>query len=218
MKSIIIFSTLSIFLIFQKSYAQYSYGQELYNNLLARNSVTLHNENNEKEVFHVLELKLSPDSKKSYYWYAANKITKTQGGYAGKLLHGNYQKFIENDILQEYGQFKKGLKTGQWKEWYSNGRLKKVSQWQSGEENGRFEMYDDQGNITAQGALRNGLRQGKIEILQENDSTFQYQYFNEGNLISEEEYIHTNFFRKTGQFIKTTWKKIFTSKIKEETP
>ena len=90
-----------------------------------------------------------------YHWYHSNRIMSTQGGYDGKLLHGDYVSFYENKQLKEKGQFTYGLKNGRWTGWYENGKVKAVSHWSEGQLNGvlreyswsgemvRRQMYDD---------------------------------------------------------------------------
>ncbi len=73
------------------------------------------------------------DDDKYYYWFAANDIKKTRGGYDGKILHGLYSAFYMNKNLKEKGKFHYGLKKGEWKEWYRNGELKEKSFYKKGE-------------------------------------------------------------------------------------
>jgi len=78
---------------------------------------------------------LSPPSAKSglfYYWYGANEIHITQGGFSGKLLNGQYTEYYPNKSLKEQGLFKKGLKNGLWKSWNTDGLLLAVSKWKNG--------------------------------------------------------------------------------------
>jgi len=67
-----------------------------------------------------------------YYWYGANEIHVTQGGFSGKLLNGSYTEFYLNKNLEEQGSFKKGLKNGTWKRWNEDGTLNQVTQWKNG--------------------------------------------------------------------------------------
>ncbi|CAN5280424.1 hypothetical protein BH09BAC6_BH09BAC6_10840 [soil metagenome] len=67
-----------------------------------------------------------------YFWYSANKIHSTQGGYSGKLLNGRYIEYFLNKNLKEQGTFKKGLKEGIWKSWNEDGMLRQVIMWKSG--------------------------------------------------------------------------------------
>lgn len=76
-----------------------------------------------------------------YYWYKADRIRVTRGGYDGKPLHGEYKQFDGNQNLKEKGTFKKGLKSGTWKTWYPNGELKDVSNWKNGIRHGASTTY-----------------------------------------------------------------------------
>jgi len=67
-----------------------------------------------------------------YYWYAANSIHKTQGGYSGTLLNGLYTEYFANKSLQEQGSFVSGLKHGIWKAWDENGKLISETNWKNG--------------------------------------------------------------------------------------
>ena len=67
-----------------------------------------------------------------YFWYSANLIHVTQGGFSGKLLNGSYSEFYLNKNLAEQGAFKKGLKNGIWKSWNEDGTLNQVTRWKDG--------------------------------------------------------------------------------------
>lgn len=67
-----------------------------------------------------------------YYWYSANAIHATQGGFSGKLLNGRYTEYYLNKNLKEQGAFKKGLKSGTWRTWNEDGTVSQVSNWEKG--------------------------------------------------------------------------------------
>jgi antitoxin component YwqK of YwqJK toxin-antitoxin module len=67
-----------------------------------------------------------------YYWYSANSVHSTQGGFSGKLLNGQYTEYYINKNLKEQGTFKEGLKNGNWKSWNKDGTLNLVSSWKNG--------------------------------------------------------------------------------------
>jgi antitoxin component YwqK of YwqJK toxin-antitoxin module len=67
-----------------------------------------------------------------YYWYSANSIHSTQGGFSGKLLDGEYDEYYPDKGLKEQGLFKKGLKSGTWKDWNADGTLKAEANWKNG--------------------------------------------------------------------------------------
>jgi hypothetical protein len=69
-----------------------------------------------------------------YYWYSANTIHISQGGFSGKLLNGLYTEYYTNKNLKEQGNFKKGLKDGVWKSWNEGGTLTSVTNWKHGSE------------------------------------------------------------------------------------
>ncbi|WP_259071779.1 toxin-antitoxin system YwqK family antitoxin [Mucilaginibacter sp. X4EP1] len=74
----------------------------------------------------------SPKANLVYYWYYANGIHSTQGGFSGKLLDGQYSEFYLSKNLKEQGFFKKGLKQGPWKSWNEDGTLKEQTKWKNG--------------------------------------------------------------------------------------
>jgi hypothetical protein len=97
-----------------------------------------------------------------YYWYSANEIHITQGGYSGKALNGNYNEYYLNKNLKEKGQFEKGLKTGIWKNWRQDGSLASAYTWKAGQRYGDFFVYDEQGKLLTSGIYKNDLLNGKI--------------------------------------------------------
>lgn len=67
-----------------------------------------------------------------YYWYSANIIHATQGGFSGRLLDGPYTAFYLNKNLKEQGAYSKGLKAGVWKAWQEDGSPGPVTRWKKG--------------------------------------------------------------------------------------
>jgi len=67
-----------------------------------------------------------------YYWYSANAIHATQGGFSGDLLNGLYNEYYLNKNLKTQGVFKKGLKEGLWKAWNEDGTLNNITNWKDG--------------------------------------------------------------------------------------
>jgi antitoxin component YwqK of YwqJK toxin-antitoxin module len=67
-----------------------------------------------------------------YYWYGANLIHATEGGYSGRLLNGQYTEYYLNKNLKEQGTFKNGLKNGIWNSWNDDGTLQIVHTWHNG--------------------------------------------------------------------------------------
>ncbi|WP_423147916.1 toxin-antitoxin system YwqK family antitoxin [Rubrolithibacter danxiaensis] len=118
---------------------------------------------------------LSSDTEKHYYWYSANHISITQGGYSGKLLHGTYTDYYLNKNLKEKGKFNKGLKKGEWLSWYESGHLKDRYSWNSGKKNGKYSLYDTEGRLKEKGKYRNDLLNGKITVYSEKDSSSYYR-------------------------------------------
>jgi antitoxin component YwqK of YwqJK toxin-antitoxin module len=74
----------------------------------------------------------SPKTNLFYYWYNANTIHSTQGGFSGTLLNGQYTEYYLNKNLKEQGIFKNGLKNGVWKSWNEDGMLSQTIKWKNG--------------------------------------------------------------------------------------
>lgn len=109
------------------------------------------------------ERKFNPKSGKYYFWYSANDIKRTRGGYDGKLLHGAYTEFFPDKNLKQKGMFRYGLKKGVWKTWYHSGEIESVVRWRKGSMQGGFRHYDEQGRLVRQGRHKNDLMHGKID-------------------------------------------------------
>lgn len=93
-----------------------------------------------------MDQKLSPKSDRSYFWFGKGRINQTQGGYSGKLLHGEYIVFYKGSKkMAEQGRFEQGLKTGPWLSWNGNGLLKEKSFYKSGFLNGPLVHFDSLG-------------------------------------------------------------------------
>jgi hypothetical protein len=75
-----------------------------------------------------------PDLNKIYYSFDRDTILRTAGGFAGRLLNGEYKVYYPNKNLYESGWFYYGLKDGDWRTWNPDGSLKKVSHWKRGEQ------------------------------------------------------------------------------------
>lgn len=101
---------------------------------------------------------------RTYYWFSGNQINTTQGGYSGKLLHGEYQDFYSNKKLKESGDFSKGLKDGIWKTWNENGILNELFTFKNGQRNGVYTKYDQTGGVIEKGSYKNDLLSGQQTI------------------------------------------------------
>lgn len=84
--------------------------------------------NNQFVTFHVEEVDQKRKNKnynprKEYYWYKSQEVKHTQGGSAGLLLHGLYERFYINKQIAAKGTFRKGLKHGKWSYWNEDGKI-----------------------------------------------------------------------------------------------
>lgn len=105
--------------------------------------------------------KIKPKQDAFYYWYGNNSIHITEGGFSGKLLHGNYTAYYPNHNLKSQGCFDHGLKSGKWITWYPSGRIHEIIYYSHGLAHGTNEVYDAEGNIAKRIYFRNGVKHGK---------------------------------------------------------
>ena len=147
----------------------------------------------------IIPLNHPPDADidKTYYWYAANDVHQTRGGYSGQLLNGKYMGFFSNKNLKEQVLFTAGLPDGQWKQWYENGNLRAVISWKNGVKNGPYILYNEEGRKVEEGRYAQGLRHGKIAIYSSADSA-QIQRYRNGVAVPEKKPLwkRLHFFRK----------------------
>lgn len=179
-----------------------------------RNRISINHPDGSKEVVNISELKRNTKSEKTYAWYKAQKINNTQGGYFGKLLHGQYRKFYSNKQLAIQGYYYKGLKTGKWTTWQNNGRLISEENWTKGTLSGAVKQFDNEGNISMEGAMKNGRWHGRVRNFTSTDSLANWYFYDHGNLISEDEYNNDNIFRKTASSLRRIWNQIFATDLK----
>lgn len=125
-----------------------------------------------------------PQSDRFYTWYAANTLKHTQGGHAGKLVHGVYVLSNHNKDLLARGRFRYGLKVGQWQHWYTSGQTRAVEQWKKGRRHGRYLMYDMEGNVREKGGYRHGRLHGK-RIRLEAGQPAQKEKYRKGKLLEK---------------------------------
>ncbi|QRQ61135.1 toxin-antitoxin system YwqK family antitoxin [Sphingobacterium multivorum] len=160
---------------------------------------TISSNDGSKTICYADNIKISPNSDKTYVWYESNQLHQTMGGYSGKLLNGQFTHYFPNKNLSDQGLYVKGLKQGVWRHWYPNGNLKSESQWMANIEEGTFVRYDEQGNWIQRGYLKEGKLHGSIE--NKTSDVISYQYFDLGKEISKEAFQNNNIFRKTGKLI-----------------
>lgn len=135
---------------------------------------------------HILVFQIQPsgqqpdiiDTHKKYHWYSNNQIKITQGGYSGKLLHGNYSDFYFNNNLKEQGHFDMGLKTGEWNSWTVQGTLAEKMNFKEGILDGDFYKYNGLGVLSESGKYKNGNLHGKLTRYFEKDSVSITKYKN----------------------------------------
>ena len=121
--------------------------------------------------------KIHPKIGYNYYWYSDNDIKQTDGGFDGKLLHGEYKSFYLYKNLKEQGNFSYGLKQGLWKTWYDNGKIHELIHYKNSLEHGSYEKYDESGNLISKSNFKNGTRNGKMFFYQNGkiDSIVNYK-------------------------------------------
>jgi hypothetical protein len=77
----------------------------------------------------------------TYYWYGNNQVHRTDGGFSGKLLHGQYESTYPNGQLKINGTFRYGIKNGEWVQWYPDGRIKERMIFADGSLHGNYTQY-----------------------------------------------------------------------------
>ncbi len=124
---------------------------------------------------------ISAEPEREYTWYSAGRIHRTQGGYSGKPLNGEYSAQYPGKNLKEQGEYLNGLKNGEWRSWYENGKLKDINVWHNGVKHGMFSEYDQNGNLLKSGSYRNGLLHGDVTSFNGKDSS-TVAYYKNGEL------------------------------------
>jgi len=151
-----------------------------------------------KVVFHLgvaadKNAKAEPD--KTYTWHSANQLHNTQGGYAGKLLQGQYKDFYPNGELKESGLYRDGLKIGLWKFWREGGQLESDYSFSSGTLNGPFHKFDSDGKLLVEGRFDGGLVSGKQISYFSKDST-TVEYYKKGIAYQRKPFIAKRLWKK----------------------
>lgn len=111
--------------------------------------------------FFVTVKKITPKTKKEYYWFKSGAIHNSKGDFGGILLNEVFLKTYHNNQIAEKGKFKNGLKIGIWKTWYSNGTIESIQKWNKGVRAGIYNKYDRNGLIEETGYYKNDKKQGK---------------------------------------------------------
>lgn len=122
----------------------------------------------------------------TYYWYAANSIMETRGGYDGLLLHGYFNSFYGNNNLRQKGKFEKGLKQGKWITWFSNGKINEVVHWKGGKKHGRYMMYDGEGKLMVEARFKEDKLHGTMISYQDGKILSKREYKNGQEVIKPE--------------------------------
>jgi hypothetical protein len=163
----------------------------------------------------VKEVEIAAD--RFYHWYSANQINRTQGGFSGKLLNGQYTSFYRNKNLKEQGEFKKGLQHGPWKSWYENGQLRAISKWRWGMKSGRFEEFTESGLKSRSGRYAQGELQGKVRLYTGKDSSTITTY-KDGSVYTKKAKKGNalNMVTRAGRGVKGFVSKLFKKKNKAE--
>lgn len=124
----------------------------------------------------------------TYYWYAANKIIDTQGGYDGKILMGTYTSFYLSGNLKERGDFKKGLKDREWTTWFENGKIQQIQSWKRGLMTGQSKTFNDIGECVLLQHYKGGKLHGKV-ISFLNDTIIDIKKYKHGTEIIKKQKI-----------------------------
>lgn len=126
----------------------------------------------------VKDVKAKVDNDLTYSWYKSNQVLTTKGGYAGKLLHGEFVEFYLNNSLKEKGLYRKGLKDGEWKSWYENGQLKEIITYCRGLQHGKYRSYNEKGSLKVEASYKKGLLHGKMVSYENGKMIAMHKYKN----------------------------------------
>jgi hypothetical protein len=98
---------------------------------------------------HVLIRNISTEASGNlmYYWFNKSTICNNMGGFAGALLHGEYQVFDRNNRMITQGYFENGLKQGVWKFWYPDGTIKMQMKYRNGLPDREVKNYNSDGSL-----------------------------------------------------------------------
>lgn len=118
------------------------------------------------------------DNSAIYYSYYQDEIHATQGGHAGRLLHGPYEVLGADNQLLIAGHFQQGLKSGLWKHWHGNGKLKAAENWKEGRRHGISEKYNVEGQLLERANYKQGQLHGKQYSYQEGGAVAVKKYKN----------------------------------------
>lgn len=128
--------------------------------------------------------RVHPRENVTYYWYTSNKIMQTQGGFDGKLLHGNYASFYLSNALKEKGCFKNGLKCGEWTTWYENGKMSEVIHWKNGKNSGICKAFNEKGELLKVYKMKNNKLHGTF-VQYDGGKVISTKQYKNGKLIPE---------------------------------
>lgn len=156
---------------------------------------------------------IKPKANLIYYWYSANKIMETQGGFDGKVLDGTYTVFYLSNNLKERGRFKNGLKHGEWTTWFEDGRIHEVLVWKRGVLHGECKTYNEKGELIKIWNVRNNKLHG-YEAIYENGKIISDHQYKNGKVLPEKSKENKKSAEKP---VKQTETKPGTEKKKEDT-
>jgi hypothetical protein len=171
-----LFVSLCLPIFAQKDFSELNYNSQTIN----------HAEYSEKIEFTYSDKIVKTKINLKYHWIKNQKVLITQGGYSGKLLHGNYEAFYSNKNLMEKGSFKLGLKDGHWIYWRIDGSIEKSEYWKNGKQIKYSVLYSTEGKDSLRTPYKNGLKHGKVyEVFGNNEK--HVRTFKKGSLKKDKE-------------------------------
>ncbi|MCB9266037.1 MAG: SPOR domain-containing protein [Lewinellaceae bacterium] len=130
-------------------------------------------------------VEIKHDNSATYYSYYQDEIHATQGGHAGRLLHGPYEVLGADNQLLIAGHFQQGLKSGLWKHWHGNGKLKAAENWKEGCRHGISGKYNVDGQLLERANYKQGQLHGK-QYTYENGEVTSVKKYKNGEWTEEE--------------------------------
>ena len=121
---------------------------------------------------------------RNYYWYKTNELLTTQGGYEGRLLHGEFTELYDSKSLKRKGEFRKGTKQGSWRYWNTEGALTAMTKYRAGRRSGRSLRFDDQGYISESHRYKSDAKNG-FSYIYTNGQVVKLIEFEDGVVLEE---------------------------------
>jgi hypothetical protein len=147
--------------------------------------------------------KIKPDDTRIYTWALGGQIQSNQGGYTGRLLHGDYTSINNDHTMREQGGY-----------WYPNGRMKKTVTWHRGILRGDFADFDEDGNVVRLGEYKKDKIEGRV-LYYDKNAPSKMEYYHRGIMLRSQDLASVN--KGDSHPVVAALKKLFKKKAQIET-